>query len=403
MKTPNRTPGETPERTPDAVPAAGDGGHDAVALLKSDHRSVEALFEKYEAATSASEKAELVANICRELIVHTVLEEELFYPACRAAKVERGELDEAQVEHDSAKVLTAELMMEKPDAAYFDAKVKVLSEYIKLHVGEEENPGEGIFARALAAGVDMHALGEKLQARKSRLLEWMESPEFDPPSPRSLHVMIARKHSQESKAMPRYSKDLERDERGRFVKSTRLIVAARVIATITTIAAGSMTTARVTSLASSRAMTTGVGTMTVIAKRTGDSSVMMNTAACIRRVRDMGGMMAMIADRPSTDRGTRAGSPAETTAAAPRAGMTTRTEMAGVARMATPAAMRRRPTAAGSTVIPAVTRRVAMTTAAAIRYLVGAATMTTIVVTAAGTATRKVIPRPRGEAGGIDS
>lgn len=217
MKTPNRTPGETPERTPDAVPAAGDGGHDAVALLKSDHRSVEALFEKYEAATSASEKAELVANICRELIVHTVLEEELFYPACRAAKVERGELDEAQVEHDSAKVLTAELMMEKPDAAYFDAKVKVLSEYIKLHVGEEENPGEGIFARALAAGVDMHALGEKLQARKSRLLEWMESPEFDPPSPRSLHVMIARKHSQESKAMPRYSKDLERDERGRFV------------------------------------------------------------------------------------------------------------------------------------------------------------------------------------------
>jgi hypothetical protein len=214
MKTPNRTPGEKPERTPDAAPE-GDSARDAVALLKSDHRKVEDLFKNYEAATSRPGKADLAAQICRELVAHTMLEEELFYPACREKNVEHDDLDEAQVEHDSAKILIADLMTEKPDADFFDAKVKVLSEIIKLHVGEEEEPSDGIFAKALAAGVDMDALGQQIQTRKPQLLERAEAPDFDPPRPRSLHYQ--RQQSQETRTMPRYSQELERDQRGRVV------------------------------------------------------------------------------------------------------------------------------------------------------------------------------------------
>ena len=219
MKNPNRTPGEHSDHTSDAAassnsePSSNSDGQDAVTLLKADHREVEELFANYEKATSSSKKASLAARICRDLIVHTLLEEELFYPACREKNVEHDDLDEAQVVHDTAKLLIAELMTEKPGDAYFDAKVKVLGDYIKLHVGEEEDPSDGIFAKALAAGVDMDALGQQIQTRRPSLVE---RNEFAPPNPRSLHVRTARTHAQESQAMPRYSQGQDRDEHGRF-------------------------------------------------------------------------------------------------------------------------------------------------------------------------------------------
>ncbi len=144
---------------------------DAVALLKADHRKVEGLFEQYEEARGSSVKAKLAKEICLELVVHTTLEEEIFYPACRAQKVEHDDLDEAQVEHDGAKVLIRELMSQSPSDDYFDAKVKVLSEYIKHHVGEEEKPKSGIFSKAKKAGVDMAAVGAQLMARKPELMQ----------------------------------------------------------------------------------------------------------------------------------------------------------------------------------------------------------------------------------------
>jgi len=143
---------------------------DAVALLKADHRKVEDLFEQYEAASRDSLKAKLAKEICLELVVHTMLEEEIFYPACRAQKVEHDDLDEAQVEHDGAKVLIREVMSQSPSDDYFDAKVKVLSEYIKHHVGEEEKPKSGIFTKAKKAGVDMIAVGGQIAARKAELM-----------------------------------------------------------------------------------------------------------------------------------------------------------------------------------------------------------------------------------------
>jgi hypothetical protein len=139
---------------------------DAIALLKADHRKVEDLFEKYESARS--KKVDIAKQICMELTIHTTIEEEIFYPACRAAGVESDMLDEANVEHDGAKVLIAELENGSPDEDYYDAKVKVLSEEIKHHVKEEEKRG-GIFTEARGADLDLDALGEQLLARKEEL------------------------------------------------------------------------------------------------------------------------------------------------------------------------------------------------------------------------------------------
>lgn len=147
---------------------------DAIALLKADHRKVEALFETYEKARAAGRKAELVKEICTALTVHTMIEEEIFYPACRG-KIEDDTLDEAYVEHDGAKMLIAELIASAPSEDFYDAKVKVLSEEIKHHVKEEEMRVEGLFAQARAAGIDMDMLGERLRQRKRALLDQFET------------------------------------------------------------------------------------------------------------------------------------------------------------------------------------------------------------------------------------
>ena len=141
-------------------------GKDAITLLKADHRKVEELFEKYENARG--KKADIAKQICMELTIHTMIEEEIFYPACREAGVESDMMDEANVEHDGAKSLIAELENGSPDDEYYDAKVKVLSEEIKHHVKEEEQRG-GIFTEARKAKLDLDALGEQMAARKKAL------------------------------------------------------------------------------------------------------------------------------------------------------------------------------------------------------------------------------------------
>ena len=142
---------------------------DAVALLKADHRKVEDLFAKFEAATGDGKKKALAEQICLELTVHTKIEEDIFYPACEG-KVEEDLLKEAYVEHDGAKVLIAEIEAGGPDDEFYDAKVKVLSEMIEHHVKEEEQRVEGMFSQARKAGLDMDALGEQMAAEKAQLI-----------------------------------------------------------------------------------------------------------------------------------------------------------------------------------------------------------------------------------------
>jgi hypothetical protein len=157
---------------------------DAIALLKADHRKVEDLFEKFESSKSADKKAQLAQEICTELTVHTMIEEEIFYPACKG-QVEDDVMEEAYVEHDGAKLLVAEIEAGSPNDAYFDAKVKVLSEQIKHHVKEEEKRSEGMFAQARDAGLDVEALGEQMMARKEELLAQFKSDGLPTPQTRT--------------------------------------------------------------------------------------------------------------------------------------------------------------------------------------------------------------------------
>src|ERR1700760_1989579 len=157
----------------------------AVEMLKADHRKVEDLFEKYENARG--KKAEIAKKICLELIVHTMLEEEIFYPACREAGVEDDMMDEAAVEHDGAKVLIAELEHGSPDDDYYDAKVKVLSEEIKHHVKEEEKR-DGVFSQAKSKGVDLDAVGMQMAARKKEILSQIDQDNLPTPVIRTMNA-----------------------------------------------------------------------------------------------------------------------------------------------------------------------------------------------------------------------
>jgi hypothetical protein len=157
---------------------------DAIALLKADHRKVEELFEKFESSRSADKKAALAQEICTELTIHTMIEEEIFYPACKG-QIEDDTLEEAYVEHDGAKLLIAEIEAGSPNEPYYDAKVKVLSEQIKHHVKEEEMRSEGMFAQAREAGLDMDGLGEQMASRKKELLAQFKSDGLPTPQTRT--------------------------------------------------------------------------------------------------------------------------------------------------------------------------------------------------------------------------
>jgi hypothetical protein len=151
----------------DRSPSAGTP-QDAIALLKADHREVEKLFAQFEKTRFATRKEKLAVEICNALKVHTKIEEEIFYPAFLAATSDKDMHHEAEVEHAGAKKLIAEIEEANSSDDYFEAKVKVLSEMIKHHVKEEEQPG-GMFAEARKSEMDLLSVGRDLKARKEQL------------------------------------------------------------------------------------------------------------------------------------------------------------------------------------------------------------------------------------------
>ena len=163
---------------------------DAIALLKADHRKVEDLFAQYEKARDDAKKQKLCHQICVELKIHATIEEEIFYPALRG-KIEDDTLDEAYVEHDGAKVLINDLESATPDADFYDAKVKVLSEEIKHHVKEEEMPGEGMFAQARKTDVDLVAMLKPMTARKQALKAQSEGEGLPIARPSAVNLITA--------------------------------------------------------------------------------------------------------------------------------------------------------------------------------------------------------------------
>ncbi len=154
---------------------AGAANDDATALLEQDHADVRGLFAEYdELATDQAdgeERQALAEQICAMLTAHSTIEEEIFYPAARDAGVEGNLLDEAEVEHAAAKDLIRQIRSMSPDDELYDAKVKVLGEYVDHHVDEEE--GE-LFPRCREADMDLAGLAATLAERKSQLLA--ESP-----------------------------------------------------------------------------------------------------------------------------------------------------------------------------------------------------------------------------------
>lgn len=167
-KSPGSSTGSTSKTSASRASAAAPS-IDAIELLTQDHEEVKAMFEKYEALSdrSTTSKRKLALEICLALTRHATAEEEIFYPAVRDAGSDTEDLvDEATVEHASAKELIAQIIAMDPSDDLYDAKVKVLSEQIEHHVEEEE--GE-MFPKARKAKLDLMALGEAIAARKEEV------------------------------------------------------------------------------------------------------------------------------------------------------------------------------------------------------------------------------------------
>jgi hemerythrin superfamily protein len=153
------------------TPSKTDGEIDAIDLLKKDHDDVDALFKDYQMLAEGDgdegDRRALSTQICGMLAVHAMIEEEIFYPAARKAEVDAVLLDEAQIEHASAKQLIAEIGAARASDPLYDARVKVLGEYIRHHVKEEESE---LFPACRKSGMDMAEIGVRLQKRKDELM-----------------------------------------------------------------------------------------------------------------------------------------------------------------------------------------------------------------------------------------
>jgi len=139
---------------------------DAVAMLKAEHAAVDELFKKFEKSRKNEVKQKLAGEICRELTIHTTIEEEILYPALREALDDEALLDEADVEHAGAKELIAKIRAGAAGDSHWDAMVTVLGEYIRHHVKEEHKE---MFPKAKASGADLKELGARMAARRAEL------------------------------------------------------------------------------------------------------------------------------------------------------------------------------------------------------------------------------------------
>ena len=153
------------------MPNAG-GKLNALELLKEDHAKVKQSFKEFEKMDHEDKATmqEMVRAVCADLKAHTTIEEEIFYPAVRAAIEDEDLMNEAKVEHTSAKELIAQLEGMKPDDPLYSATFTVLGEYVLHHVKEEESE---MFAQVRKAKLDLEELGAKMMARKQQLLETM--------------------------------------------------------------------------------------------------------------------------------------------------------------------------------------------------------------------------------------
>lgn len=159
---------DTKKRSQDKGEQTEMGSVSALDLLEEDHQQVDGFFDEYETLEDVGEKERMALKICLALTVHAQIEEEIFYPAAREA-IERAELiDEAIVEHASAKQLIAEIEEMDANDELYDAKVRVLGEQVRHHIEEEEDE---LFPQIESSELDLEALGKKMAERKAALLK----------------------------------------------------------------------------------------------------------------------------------------------------------------------------------------------------------------------------------------
>lgn len=159
----------------------------AIALLRADHKLVSSLFSEYEKTQSITKKQQIVSQICTELVAHAKVEEEIFYPAVRRALKDKKVVPEAMVEQAVLKALIAQVQDVEPHGEIFDAKIKVISEYVAHHVKREQNE---MFPKAKAAKLDMLALGAKMSARKAELLAQQSEGDIYPDDTEAPYAML---------------------------------------------------------------------------------------------------------------------------------------------------------------------------------------------------------------------
>jgi hemerythrin superfamily protein len=147
---------------------------EAIEMLKEDHAKVKKAFKEFEKMDRSDTETcrQLVQTVCEDLKVHTTLEEEIFYPALREAMEDEDILNEAAVEHETAKMLIDQLENMEPDDPNYYATFTVLGEYVMHHVKEEE--GE-MFPEAKKTDIDFESLAQRMQDRKAELMSRMET------------------------------------------------------------------------------------------------------------------------------------------------------------------------------------------------------------------------------------
>jgi hemerythrin superfamily protein len=174
-----KPPSASAKKSPAASPVVVKRQKDACDLLDADHKAVKAMFKEYETlvgsrSRSSTKKRQLADQICKELMVHATIEEEIFYPAVRKAIKDNPLMNEATIEHASAKDLIAQIKVMDAGDEMFDAKVTVLGEYIDHHVKEERSE---MFAQARKTKLDLVKLAEQLRLRKEALMaEQQQAP-----------------------------------------------------------------------------------------------------------------------------------------------------------------------------------------------------------------------------------
>lgn len=142
----------------------------AIELLKHDHREVESMFKQLDGEDESRSRIEIAQHICLSLIVHSTIEEEIFYPAAREAldEEDREMVTEAKVEHGSLKQLIEEIRGSRAQDEMLEARLTVLKEYVQHHVHEEEHE---LMPAVKKTDLDLDALGRDLEQRKNALME----------------------------------------------------------------------------------------------------------------------------------------------------------------------------------------------------------------------------------------